>query len=75
MKSDFCMSETREPEHMKSHFVNCRICTFWACLLRHESGAKRVGKSERSISFFWRWFMIILQGKGGGSGLYRLGLD
>ena len=51
MKSDFCMSGTREPEHMKSHFVNCRICTFWACLLRHESGAKRVGKARGAYHF------------------------
>ena len=51
MKSDFCMSETREPEHMKSHFVNCRICRFWACLLRHESGAKRVGKAREAYHF------------------------
>ena len=46
MKNYVCMSETREPEHMKSHFVNCRICTFCACLLRHETGAIRVGKAR-----------------------------
>ena len=46
MKSDFCMSETREPEHMKRHLGNCMICTFWACLLRHESGVQRSEKPE-----------------------------